>query len=101
MRTSDKENAGTQGQVSVIVCGAKGCTGELTLGPPSSKTFEPGSNEEFEVSNLCFLRLLKILFQISKHERGMCAEVENESLKILLPLFFQMDFSGGVLVNLP
>ena len=49
VKTSDQENAGTEGSVSVVVCGSKGCTGKLALGPPSSKKFAAGSTEEFEV----------------------------------------------------
>ena len=47
--TSEAEDAVTQGPVSVVVCGSKGSTGQLTLGPPSCGMFAKGSREEFEV----------------------------------------------------
>ena len=49
VKTSALEDAGTKGKVAVVVCGSKGSTGELTLGPPTSEFFQPESNEEFEV----------------------------------------------------
>ena len=52
VKTTDQEDAGTEGSVSVVACGSKGTTGELVLGPPSSKKFAPGSTEEFEVCNV-------------------------------------------------
>eukprot|EP00795_Rhopilema_esculentum_P007526 gene7526-13307_t len=50
VKTSALEDAGTKGKVAVVVCGSKGSTGELTLGPPTSKCFQPESNEEFEIN---------------------------------------------------
>ena len=49
VKTSDITDAGTENKITVTVYGSKGKTGELSLGPPSSKTFKPGSTEEFEV----------------------------------------------------
>ena len=49
VKTSDIDDAGTENKVTVVVYGSKGKTGKLTLGPPRSKEFSPGSKEEFEV----------------------------------------------------
>ena len=48
--TSSEEEAGTSGQVTLTVVGAKGETGPLPLGDPEKGLFQPGQTDEFDVS---------------------------------------------------
>eukprot|EP00794_Sanderia_malayensis_P004629 gene4629-5236_t len=49
VKTSDTDDAGTEGNVTVVIYGSKGRTGDIKLGPTSTKKFLPGTQEEFEI----------------------------------------------------
>jgi len=72
VKTTDQEDAETEGSITIVVCGSKGSTGELVLGPPSSKKFSPGSTEEFEmdVGSIGKVQKLRISHTAKENETG-------------------------------